>query len=132
MADHFIDKGRKTTGFSASHDPQLRVRAGAGDQITFQTDDAAYAQMGRGPRPGEGDRAAEPGTGPVYVDAAHAGEALAVTIHDITLEEHSWSVYLPGAGGAVSDHGRADGGGFRPTLKESISATTFSYHRAND
>jgi amidase len=37
-------------------------------------------------------------TGPVYVDGAEPGDALAVTIHDIELAEKGWSVYTPGAG----------------------------------
>ena len=39
-----------------------------------------------------------PVTGPVHVEGAEPGDALAVTIHDIELPEQGWSVYIPGAG----------------------------------
>src|SRR3712207_2883587 len=39
-----------------------------------------------------------PVTGPVHVDGAEPGDALAVTIEDIELAEQGWSVYIPGAG----------------------------------
>ena len=39
-----------------------------------------------------------PVTGPVHVEGAEPGDALAVTIHDIEMAEQGWSVYIPGAG----------------------------------
>lgn len=98
MAEHFIERSRATTGFSAAHEPALRVAAGAGDRITFETDDAAYAQMAELLDLAALTAPLNPITGPVYVEGASPGDALAVTIHDIALESYGWSVYLPGAG----------------------------------
>ena len=39
---------------------------------------------------------ANPVTGPVYVEGAEPGDALAVTITDIELAEQGWSIYIPG------------------------------------
>lgn len=98
MAEHFIGKENAATGFSAGREPALRVAAGAGDRLTFETDDAAYAQMADVLDLAKLTEPLNPITGPVYVDGASVGDALAVTIHDIELESYGWSVYLPGAG----------------------------------
>jgi amidase len=39
-----------------------------------------------------------PVTGPVYVEGARPGDALAVTVHEIRLKDYGWSVSLPGSG----------------------------------
>lgn len=98
MSEHHIDKIHATAGFSAAHEPVLRVRAGAGDRITFQTDDAAYAEMEQTLDLTRLTATLNPVTGPLYVDGAEPGDALAVTVHAIELAEQGWSVYLPGAG----------------------------------
>lgn len=98
MAEHFIGRQQATTGFSAEHEPVLRVVAGASDRITFETDDAAYAQMAERLDLAKLTAPLNPITGPVYVEGASPGDALAVTIHSIGLESYGWSVYLPGAG----------------------------------
>ncbi len=98
MTSHFLSKDLYRGAFSAHHEPVLTVTAGAGDRITFETDDEAYAQMEQ-----LGDLSLvtaqlNPITGPVYVEGAEPGDALAVTIHDIVLAEQGWSVFIPGAG----------------------------------
>lgn len=98
MAEHLITKAQFTTGFAASHEPVLRVRAGAGDLITFETDDSAYAEMEQVLDLATLTAPLNPITGPVQVAGASPGDALAVTIHDIELSAFGWSVYLPGAG----------------------------------
>ncbi|UPK76794.1 acetamidase/formamidase family protein [Nocardioidaceae bacterium SCSIO 66511] len=98
MAEHFIAKSESATGFSADRDPARRVVAGAGDRITFETDDAAYAEMADVLDLAKLTSPLNPITGPVYVEGASVGDALAVTIHDVDLAPHGWSVYLPGAG----------------------------------
>ena len=98
MTEHFLSKDLYQGAFSALHDPVLTVAAGAGDRITFETDDAAYAQMEQVRDLSLVTAQLNPITGPLYVDGAEPGDALAVTIHDITLAEQGWSVFLPGAG----------------------------------
>ncbi len=98
MAEHLLTKDRSAAAYRASQPPALTVTAGAGDRITFETDDLAYAQMEE-----FGDLALvtamiNPITGPVFVEGAEPGDVLAVTIHDIAMAEHGWSVSIPGAG----------------------------------
>ena len=98
MSEHLLGKELGGAGFDADRAPVLTVRPGAGDRITFETDDAAYAQM---EQYGDLERLTatiNPVTGPVFVEGAEPGDALAVTIHAIELSEQGWSVYLPGAG----------------------------------
>ncbi len=98
MTDHLLTKDRATGSFSAAHEPALRVVAGAGDRITFETDDLAYAQMEEHRDLAKVTATLNPVTGPVYVEGAEPGDALAVTIHDIELADQGWSVSIPGAG----------------------------------
>ena len=98
MTDHLLTKDRATGSFSATHEPALRVVAGAGDRITFETDDLAYAQMEEHRDLTKVTATLNPVTGPVYVEGAEPGDALAVTIHDIELADQGWSVSIPGAG----------------------------------
>ncbi|MGI3780378.1 MAG: acetamidase/formamidase family protein, partial [Janthinobacterium lividum] len=102
MTDHFLGRDLGSASFSPSREPVLRVTPGAGDRISFETDDLAYAQMEE-----HGDLARvtatiNPVTGPVYVEGAEPGDVLAVTIHSIDVAEHGWSVSIPGAG-ALAD-----------------------------
>jgi len=98
MTDHLLTRDQGRPGLSASDEPVLRVVAGAGDRIAFETDDAAYAQMEELRDLAKVTATINPVTGPVYVRGAEPGDALAVTIHDIEMAEHGWSVYIPGAG----------------------------------
>lgn len=95
---HHLSKDLATTGFSTDHEPRLRVRAGSGERVSFETDDAAYAEMEQVLDLARLTAPLNPITGPVWVDGAHPGDLLAVTVHDIALAEFGWSVYLPGAG----------------------------------
>ena len=102
MTDHFLGREHGTASFSATREAVLRVTPGAGDRITFETDDLAYAQMEE-----HGDLARvtatiNPVTGPVHVEGAEPGDTLAVTIHAIDVAEQGWSVSIPGAG-ALAD-----------------------------
>jgi amidase len=98
MTDHLLTKDQAHACFSAAHEPALRVRPGTGERITFETDDAAYAEMDRVRDLAQVTATLNPVTGPVWVEGAEQGDVLAVTIHDIELAEHGWSIYLPGAG----------------------------------
>jgi amidase len=98
MPDHVLTKDQANGSFSAAHEPVLAVRAGAGDRITFRTDDLAYAQMEETRDLARVTATINPVTGPVFVEGAQPGDALAVTIHDVELADQGWSVYIPGAG----------------------------------
>ena len=98
MADHFLGLDQSWNAYSATRSPVLTVSAGAGDLITFETDDLAYAQMEEFGDLARVTATINPITGPVYVHGAEPGDVLAVTIHDITLAEQGWSISIPGAG----------------------------------
>ena len=98
MTSHLLTKQQSANAFSAARPPVLTVEAGAGDRITFETDDLAYAQMEEFRDLGQVTATINPVTGPVFVTGAEPGDVLAVTIHDIELAEQGWSVFIPGAG----------------------------------
>ena len=98
MTEHLLTKDRAHGSMDAGHEPALRVAAGAGDRVTFETDDLAYAQMEQYRDMARVTATLNPVTGPLYVEGAEPGDALAVTVHDIALAEQGWSVYIPGAG----------------------------------
>lgn len=102
---HLITKDQARAGYSATHEPVLSVRPGTGERITFETDDAAYAQMDQLRDLAKITATLNPVTGPLHVQGAQPGDALAVTIHDIEMADHGWSVYLPGAGALAGPMG---------------------------
>lgn len=95
---HFISKDGGAPGISATREPVLTIRPGAGERVTFETDDAAYRQMHEHHDMERVTAPLNPVTGPVRVEGAEPGDVLAVTVHDITFPGHGWSIYLPGAG----------------------------------
>ncbi len=105
MSDHLLTKDLAASSFSAGRAPVLSVRAGAGDRITFETDDLAYAQMEKFGDLAKVTATLNPVTGPVFVEGAEPGDVLAVTIHDIALAEQGWSVSIPGAGALAARMG---------------------------
>lgn len=105
MTEHLLTKDQASGAFSARHEPALRVKAGAGDRIAFETDDLAYAQMEQFRDMSKVSATLNPVTGPLFVEGAEPGDALAVTIHDIELAEQGWSVYIPGAGALAAPMG---------------------------
>lgn len=96
--EHLLDNTHGKFGFSASDAPALRITPGTGERIGFETSDEVYRQLNE-----HGDMekltvGINPVTGPLYVEGAEPGDALAVTIHDIQLIDCGWSVSLPGSG----------------------------------
>jgi len=96
--DHVLGAELGRPGFRADVAPVLRLRPGTGETVAFHTDDAVYRELHE-----HGDLSAlkapiNPVTGPVYVEGAEPGDALAVHVHDIVLPEYGWSQSLPGAG----------------------------------
>lgn len=98
MTTHLLSKDAGAPGIDAAREPVLRVAPGTGERITFETDDAAYAQMDEFRDLAQVTAPLNPVTGPVFVDGAEPGDVLAVTVHGIELGDHGWSVYIPGAG----------------------------------
>ncbi|WP_237699529.1 acetamidase/formamidase family protein [Kytococcus sedentarius] len=105
MTTHLLPQHTGAPGISAEREPRLTVTPGAGDRITFETSDAAYAQMDEVRDLAKVTEPLNPVTGPVLVEGAEPGDVLAVTIHDIELGEHGWSVYIPGAGALAGPMG---------------------------
>lgn len=103
--DHFLSKAHGQSGYDASIEPVLTVKAGTGETIGFETDDAVYAQLHERGSLDKVTATINPVTGPVYVEGAEPGDALAVRIHDIVLKDYGWSVSLPGAGALASRMG---------------------------
>ncbi len=104
-ATHLLTKDQSFNAFAASRPPVLTVRAGAGDLITFETDDLAYAQMEQFRDLAKVTATINPITGPVYVEGAEPGDVLTVHIHAIELAEQGWSISIPGAGALAGPMG---------------------------
>ena len=98
MTEHFLGKEHGQAGFSAANKPVLRIRPGTGELIAFETSDAVYAELHDHHDMAKLTAQINPVTGPVFVEGAAPGDVLAVTIHEIRLKEHGWSVSLPGTG----------------------------------
>lgn len=96
--DHFLDKSHGRFGFSAQEGAALKIAPGTGETIGFETSDEVYAQLHEFRDMDKLTVGINPVTGPVYVDGAQPGDALAVTIHEIRLKDRGWSVSLPGSG----------------------------------
>lgn len=105
MTTHFLTKDQSRAGWSPDAEPVLRIAPGTGERIVFETDDAAYAQMEEFRDLAKVTATLNPVTGPVFVEGAEPGDALAVTIHDIELAEQGWSLYIPGAGALAGPMG---------------------------
>ncbi|WP_298255174.1 acetamidase/formamidase family protein [uncultured Arthrobacter sp.] len=96
--DHFLDKSHGQPNFSSTTEPALRIEPGTGERIGFETSDEVYAQLHEHRDMGKLTAQLNPVTGPVHVEGAQPGDALAVTIHEIRLKDCGWSVSLPGTG----------------------------------
>lgn len=96
--DHFLPKSLGRPGYSADIEPVLRIAPGTGERIGFETDEAVYAELHEHHDMARLQAPINPVTGPVFVEGARQGDALAVTVHDIRLRDRGWSVSLPGTG----------------------------------
>lgn len=105
-ADHFLGKELGKADFNAATPPELTIRPGTGETIGFETDDAMYSQLHERGSLDKVTATINAVTGPVHVEGAEPGDALKVTIHDIVLKDHGWSVAVPGMGAL---DGRMDG-----------------------
>jgi acetamidase/formamidase len=97
MADHTLAAETFQVTFDASIPPALEIDAG--DTVTFQTGDVAYARLAAGESV---DAIGLPNfnrvTGPVSVRGAAPGDALRIEVLDVQVRR-AWSVWLPGFGG---------------------------------
>lgn len=105
MPDQLITRDRSYPGFRADREPVLTVEPGTGETVTFETDDAAYAQMEERRDLAAVDAPLNPVTGPVFVTGAEPGDVLAVKIEEITFGEYGWSIYIPGVGALAGPMG---------------------------
>lgn len=105
MSNHSIKNTHSSGAFAADAEPVLRIAPGTGETIEFETDDAVYAQLHEHGDLEKVTAQINPITGPVFVEGAEPGDTLAVTIHDIELLDHGWSVYLPGTGALAGKMG---------------------------
>jgi len=96
--EHFLDKTHGKPHFSPDEPPALRIAPGTGERIAFETSDAVYEQLHEFKDMARLTAQINPVTGPLYVEGALPGDTLAVTIHEIRLTDHGWSVSLPGSG----------------------------------
>lgn len=106
MTTHFLSKDGGVAAFPADKGPVLRVQPGAGDLITFETDDEAYRQMHEHQSMDKLTAVLNPVTGPVYVEGAEPGDVLALKVESIEFPLGvGWSVFLPGAGALAGPMG---------------------------
>lgn len=96
--DHFLGKDLGRSGFRSDVEPVLRIRPGTRERIGFETDDAVYRELHDHHDLAALSAPINPVTGPVWVEEAKPGDALAVTVHEIRLKDCGWSVSLPGTG----------------------------------
>jgi len=101
MADHLIERSAPThRRWDAGLEPVLSVRPG--DTITVETDDFAGGQITRSSTSedllGLDFEKIYPLAGPIHVDGAQPGDALAVEFLEFELPEWGWAFILPGFG----------------------------------
>ncbi len=86
--------------WSAAIPPVLTVPSGA--VIEVRTKEASDGQITEATRPEELANIdfdpVHPLTGPVYVEGAKPGDLLAVTLHEIEVEDWGWAAIIPGFG----------------------------------
>jgi amidase len=93
---YVVTRDRWTTSFSTSHPPALEVDPPA--VIAFETSGAAVARLLAGVSLEEiGFANLNPVTGPVIVSGSEPGDALAIEVLEITVEQ-AWTGWFPGVG----------------------------------
>jgi acetamidase/formamidase len=101
MAEHRIGRDVRThRRWDVDVEPVLRVQPG--DTVRAETDDFAGGQITRASGPGAAAtldfEQIYPLAGPVYVDGAEPGDALAVEILGFELPSWGWACIIPGLG----------------------------------
>lgn len=105
--DHFLGKHLGRAGFSADAPPALKIRPGTGETIGFETDDAVYSQLHEHGDLSKLTAVINPVTGPLWIEGAKPGDALAVTIREIRLKDCGWSLSFPGVGALAGRMGES-------------------------
>jgi len=87
----------------SGQDPPLRVPSGA--VIEVHTPRASEGQVGPGATADDVWSVAPtpPLSGPIFVEGAHPGDLLAVTLHRIDVEDWGWAAVVPGLGALPAD-----------------------------
>jgi len=91
-------------GFTLSgQDPPLQVPSGA--VIEVRTRRASEGQVGPGATADDVWSVAPspPLSGPIFVEGAHPGDVLAVTLHRIEVDDWGWAAVVPGLGALADD-----------------------------
>ena len=98
--DHTIHKQHRHLGWDRANEPVLRVAPG--ESVAFETEDSSGAQLSADSTVADIGRLdfgkVNPVTGPVYVDGAEPGDALKVTVLDMTPSGWGWTANIPGFG----------------------------------
>jgi amidase len=93
---YVVTRDRWTTSFSAAHPPALEVDPPA--VIAFETSDVAVARLLAGaPLEEIGFANLNPVTGPVIVRGSEPGDAIAIEVLEITVEQ-AWTGWFPDVG----------------------------------
>ena len=103
--DHTIHAGQLHYGWDRRHAPVLEVAPG--ETIEFEILDAAGGQLGPGSTAADLERldfaTVNPLFGPICVDGAEPGDALAVTLLEFAPSGWGWTANLPGFGLLAED-----------------------------
>jgi acetamidase/formamidase len=111
MAEHEITRGMPThRAWEVDLEPVLSIAPG--DIVSVETDDFAGGQIGRDATsadlPALDFNSIYPLAGPIFVEGAQPGDALAVEFLDFELPDWGWACILPGLGllppGEFADH----------------------------
>jgi acetamidase/formamidase len=111
VAEHEISRGMPThRAWEVDLEPVLSIAAG--DVVSVETDDFAGGQIGRDATsedlPSLDFNSIYPLAGPIFVEGAQPGDALAVEFLDFELPDWGWACILPGLGllppGEFTDH----------------------------
>lgn len=100
QCNHTIHKDRHHFGWDNTNEPALSVAPG--ETVSFETVDSSGAQLS--PSATLDDLNAldfgkvNPVTGPVFIDGAEPGDAIKVTVLDLTPSGWGWTANIPGFG----------------------------------
>jgi acetamidase/formamidase len=105
MTAHTIHRDRHHFGWNNANAPVLRIAPG--ETVRFEVVDASGGQLGRSSTMDDVGRLdfarVNPVTGPVFVERAEPGDALAVEIVDFEPSGWGWTAIIPGFGLLADD-----------------------------